>query len=113
VHVNPPVTVRARPASVAQGAHQGRYRPIDIDRTPFMIETTRVYGALKVHGTLTCAGKSVNLHRTLPPLISPVVNLCLECSAHSSQNPHANRWVSLDFVPRRGSPEFLSQSACR
>jgi hypothetical protein len=67
VHVNPPLTVRARPASVAPGAHQGRYRPIDIDRTPFMIETRRVYGALKVHGTMTCAGKSVNLHRTLPP----------------------------------------------
>jgi hypothetical protein len=38
----------------------GRYRPIDIDRSPFMIETRRVYGALEVHralevhGTLTC-----------------------------------------------------------
>ena len=33
--VNPPVTVRARPARAAAGAHEGRYRPIDIDRTPF------------------------------------------------------------------------------
>jgi hypothetical protein len=37
VDVNPPVTVRARPASAAPGSHQGRYRPIDIDRTPGMI----------------------------------------------------------------------------
>jgi hypothetical protein len=51
--VNPPVTVRARVASAAPGAHQGRYRPIDIDRSPFMMENRRVNGGLKVHGTLT------------------------------------------------------------
>ena len=28
----------------------GPHRPIDIDRTPFMTETRRVNGALKVHG---------------------------------------------------------------
>jgi hypothetical protein len=54
VDVNPPVTVRARAASVAAGANEGRYRPIDIDRSPFRMENRRVNGALKVHGTLTC-----------------------------------------------------------
>ena len=53
VDVNPPVTVRARAARTAAGTHQGRYRPIDIDRTPFMMENRRVNGGLKVHGTLT------------------------------------------------------------
>jgi hypothetical protein len=48
-----PVAVRVRPARGAPGAHGGRYRPIDIDRSPFMNETRRVYGALKVHGTMT------------------------------------------------------------
>jgi hypothetical protein len=57
--VNSPVTVRARPTSAAAGAHQGRYRPIDIDRSPGMIETRRVYGLLKVHGTLTCATNGI------------------------------------------------------
>ena len=33
--VNPPVTVRARVARTASGTHQGRYRPIDIDRSPW------------------------------------------------------------------------------
>jgi hypothetical protein len=61
--VNPPVTVRTRAASVAPGAHEGLYRPIDIDRTPFMIETRRVYGLLKVHGTLTCVSKQKLLCR--------------------------------------------------
>ena len=42
--VNPPVTLRARPASAAPGTHEGRYRPIDIDRTPFRIETRRFNG---------------------------------------------------------------------
>ena len=42
--VNPPVTVRARPASDAAGAHQGRYRPIDIDRSPGMIGSRRFNG---------------------------------------------------------------------
>jgi hypothetical protein len=33
--VNPPVSVRARVARTASGTHQGRYRPIDIDRSPW------------------------------------------------------------------------------
>ena len=33
--VNSPVTVRARVARTASGTHQGRYRPIDIDRSPW------------------------------------------------------------------------------
>ncbi|MFM8478476.1 MAG: hypothetical protein ACKOEO_22045 [Planctomycetaceae bacterium] len=41
----------ARPAS-RQERNQGRYRPIDIDRSPCMMENRRVTGALKVHGTL-------------------------------------------------------------
>jgi hypothetical protein len=44
VDVNPPVTVRARPASAAAGTHQGRYRPIDIDRSPCMIGPRHVNG---------------------------------------------------------------------
>jgi len=46
VDVNPPVTVRARPARIEAGAHQGRYRPIDIDRSPFLIESRGVNGNL-------------------------------------------------------------------
>ena len=42
--VNSPVTVRARPASGSAGAHQGRYRPIDIDRTPGVIGSRRFNG---------------------------------------------------------------------
>jgi hypothetical protein len=40
--VNPPVTVRPHPASVAAGAHQGCYRPIDNDRSPGIVEPMRV-----------------------------------------------------------------------
>jgi hypothetical protein len=52
--VNPPVRVRARPASAAPGAHQERYRPIDIDRSPGVIGSRRFNGGLKVHGPSTC-----------------------------------------------------------
>jgi hypothetical protein len=44
VDVNPPVTVRTRAASTAAGAHQGRYRPIDIDRMPRMTGSRRFNG---------------------------------------------------------------------
>jgi hypothetical protein len=39
--VNIPVTVRNRAGNVAAGSHKGRYRPIDIDRTPHMIGSRR------------------------------------------------------------------------
>jgi hypothetical protein len=44
--VNPPVTVRSR----AAGAHQVRYRPIDIDRTPAMTGAKRFNGERVLQG---------------------------------------------------------------
>ena len=48
--VNPPVTVRARAASAAAGAQKGRYRPIEIDRSPGMIGPRRLNGNQGVEG---------------------------------------------------------------
>jgi len=52
--VNPPVTVRARAASAAAGAYQGRYRLMDIDRSPFASVSSRFYGALRVQVRSGC-----------------------------------------------------------
>jgi hypothetical protein len=71
--VNPPVRVRARAASVAAGAHEGRYRLIDIDRTPFRNAARRVYGALKVHGTLACARPSTANEKVRRPFLDSLV----------------------------------------
>ncbi len=48
--VNPPVRVRARAASAAAGAQKGRYRPIEIDRSPGMIGPRRLNGNLGLQG---------------------------------------------------------------
>jgi hypothetical protein len=64
VDVSPPVTVRGCVGSTAAGAHEGRYRPIDIDRTPVAIRKPIAIGRMpgglfrgKSGGTMSTAAR--------------------------------------------------------
>ena len=89
VDVNLPVTVRARPASAAAGAHQERYRPIDIDRSPGMIGSRRFNGERVL--------QSIRTTRKSRPLGVPLVR-CSTTQANRGKSPHMlGKQIGTDF----------------
>jgi hypothetical protein len=91
-NVNPPVTARARAASDAAGAHQARYRPIDIDRSPWDVfcDSFGQWGGMMAGGTETsqfARPRAVSPSQPGPPTPSPA---CLQDSTESPRH-----WASV------------------